>query len=150
MAYEEFFDLLKQEHKKVKDDMDRLQKITSTDEGMRLWMQFKQDIVPHMKGEEKYFYSAMQQYPECKEAADKAMGEHTMAGGVMNELDKMPKNEGWAKNFSAFKDAINGHITFEEGEVYTKARQCLSEAQLREILANYQQEEKRVLATITS
>jgi hemerythrin-like domain-containing protein len=128
--------------------MDRLQKITSTDEGMRLWMQFKQDIIPHMKGEEKYFYSAMQQYPECKEAADRAMAEHNMAAGAMNELDKLPKAEAWAKAFSGFKDAVNGHISFEEGEVYSKARQCLSETQLREILANYKQEEQRVLATI--
>ncbi len=148
MAYEEFFDLLKQEHVKVKDDMDQIQRAKSTDEGMKWWTQFKKDILPHMKGEEMYFYSALQKYPECKETADRAMAEHNMAAGVFSELDKMPKTEGWSKTFSAFKDAINGHISFEEGEVYTKARQCLSETQLREILSNYRKEEQRVLATL--
>ncbi len=148
MAYEEFFDLLKQEHNKVKDDMNQIQRASTTSERLALWAQFKKDIIPHMKGEEKYFYSAMEQLSECKAPADRANLEHHMAANVMNEMEQMLKIESWSKDYSAFKDAINGHISFEEGEVWSKARHCLSETQLQEILANYKQEEQRVLATI--
>ncbi|MBI2855082.1 MAG: hemerythrin domain-containing protein [Chloroflexi bacterium] len=150
MAYEEFFNLIKQQHVKVKDELTRLQKVTSTSEAMELWSQFKRDIVPHLKGEEKYFYGALQKSPDCKEVSDKALGEHHWATGVLNELDQMPKNEDWAVKLAGFKDAIFGHITFEEGEVFAKARQCLGETQLRDILTNYKDEEKRVLATMAT
>ncbi len=150
MAYEEFFNLLKQEHNKVKDDLNRIPKASTTSERLTLWEQFKKDIIPHMKGEEKYFYGAMVQLPECKAVADRANLEHRMAANVMNEMEQMLKIEGWSKDFSAFKDSINSHISFEEGEVWSKARRCFSEAKLREILNSYKQEEQNVLATMTA
>ncbi len=147
MAYEEFFNLVEQ-HINVKDELHRLQKVTSTSEGMELWAQFKRDIIPHLKGEEKFFYSALQKAPDCEETGNKAMAEHQWAAVVMNELDYMPKDENWSTKFAGFKDAIFGHIAFEEGEVFNSARLCLSETQLRDILTNFKQEEQRVAATL--
>ncbi len=148
MAYEDFFNLLREEHKKIKDDLYRMQKEMSASESMKIWAQFKKDILPHLKGEESFFYSALKQEADCKADAEKAMEQHNQAAMVMNELDKTPRVVDWATKFAAFKDAIYGHISWEEDEIFAKARQCLSDMQLRDILNNFKQEEKRVGATI--
>ena len=74
-----------------------------------------------------------------------AMEEHHAAELVMNELDKMSKQEEfWHAKLSVFKEIIGHHIEEEEGTVFQDAEQVISENQMETILENFKSEKERV------
>jgi len=92
-----FLDLLHSEHETVKD---LFQKIESTEDSMKkeqYFNQLKHDILPHMRGEEKYFYPVLQEKQEYREPSLEAIEEHHAAKLILNEIDEMDvEDERWS------------------------------------------------------
>ena len=145
--HQDLFELLKKDHRELMEILDQLKETSDRSFKKRedLFMQLKQEIVPHMRAEEKAFYSVLLKSNEAKENAMEAMEEHHAAELVMNELDKMSKQEEfWHAKLSVFKEIIEHHIEEEEGKVFQDAEQVISENQMETILENFKSEKERV------
>jgi hemerythrin-like domain-containing protein len=145
--HQDLFELLKKDHRELMEMLDQLKETTDRASKKReeLFMQMKQEIVPHMRAEEKAFYSVLQKNEEAKEDAMEAIEEHHAAESVMGELDKMPKQEEfWHAKLSVFKEMIKHHIEEEEGKVFKDAEKVISEDQMKKILENFKNEKERI------
>lgn len=145
--HQDLFELIKKDHRELEEILNQLKETSDRSFKKRedLFMQLKQEIVPHMRAEEKAFYSVLQKSNEAKEDAMEAMEEHHAAELVMNELDKMSKQEEfWHAKLSVFKEIIEHHIEEEEGKVFQDTEQVISENQMETILENFKSEKERV------
>ena len=146
-AYDDFFDLLHDEHTQVKDMLNRLKETSSKDHAAReeQFNRLTAALIPHMKGEEKAFYPVLRQHKAAQESAMEAMEEHHAAELILNELTRMSKQEEfWGPKLSVFREIINHHIQEEESRVFSASRSSLSEDQMKDIMKNYQKEKQAI------
>ncbi len=145
--HQDFFKLLKKDHQEVMDFLDQMKELTDREFKKRedLFMQMKQELVPHLRAEEKAFYQVLRQNNEAKEDAMEAMEEHHAAELVMMELDKMSKQEEfWHAKLTVFQELVKHHIEEEESKVFKDAEEVLSEDQITTIMENFQKEKERI------
>ena len=118
--HSDFYNLLKKDHQEVMGMLNQMKELSEKDYKKRetLLKQMKQELVPHLRAEEKAFYSILRQNEEAKEDAMEAMEEHHAAELILRELEKMsPQEEFWPAKLSVFKEMINHHIEEEEGRI---------------------------------
>jgi len=140
-----FLDLLHSEHETVKD---LFQKIESTEDSMKkeqYFNQLKHDILPHMRGEEKYFYPVLQEKQEYREPSLEAIEEHHAAKLILNEIDEMDvEDERWSAKAKVLQEMIEHHIEEEESTIFDAARQSISQEQMKQIEERFESEKSRV------
>lgn len=145
--HEEFFKLLKKDHAEVMSLLDEMKELSERDFKKRekLFTQMKEELVPHLRAEEKAFYPVLRQNKETKEDALEAMEEHHAAELILLELDKMSKQEEfWSAKLSVFSEMISHHIEEEEGKISQDAQKSVSEDTMQTVMDNFQKEKERV------
>ena len=88
--HNDFYNLLKKDHQEVMGMLNQMKELSEKDYKKRetLLKQMKQELVPHLRAEEKAFYSILRQNEEAKEDAMEAMEEHHAAELILRELEK--------------------------------------------------------------
>ncbi len=143
---ENFFDLLHQEHEKVKGILEQLRKTPVSSVQMRhdLFEELQSNLTLHMKGEEKYFYPVLERKNDSKQDALEAEEEHHATKLILGELDGMPKQmEVWGAKLSVLKYMVEHHVQEEESRLFEAARKNLSQEQLQSIMQSYQADKKK-------
>jgi iron-sulfur cluster repair protein YtfE (RIC family) len=139
------FTLLKEDHQKVAGMLEEIEKTTERAIKGReeLFTRLKQELDLHAMIEEKIFYPALEETEEAREITLEAYEEHRLVKQLLAELDSDPKDtEEWTAKFTVLKENIEHHVEEEEGELFTKARQALSEDEI-EALGEQLQEAKQ-------
>jgi hemerythrin superfamily protein len=126
------FALLKADHKKVAGILEKLD--STTERGVKtreeLFSQLKTELDVHARIEETIFYPALEAAKETRDITLEAFEEHRLVKQLLNELDKMSKDqEEWTAKFTVLKENVEHHVEDEEGEMFPKARKVLSEEQ---------------------
>jgi hemerythrin-like domain-containing protein len=135
---ENFFELLKKDHNKVKGIMKKLKDSSGKEERVDLLNKLKMEIEPHMEAEENVFYTVLTTKKEAKEKALEAIEEHHVANTVLRELDKNSKEgDRWKAKMSVFKELVEHHIEEEEGEIFEVTEKVLSEDQMSDMLKRF-------------
>ncbi|RJQ65502.1 MAG: hemerythrin domain-containing protein [Desulfobacteraceae bacterium] len=145
MAHE-FFQTLEKDHEEVKAILEKLE--SASDGAVKtkedLFLKLKQELIPHMKGEEKHFYPALNSKKEVKELSMQAIEEHHVAETVLKELEKLPKSaENWSAKVQVFKEIVEHHIEEEEEEVFEAAEDALDEEDLDRIMTSFEEEKEK-------
>lgn len=131
---ETIYDVLSKEHKLVLDMFEEAMRSGSKEVLFRI----KTEIDPHMAGEEKLYYPLLEEKEESCDIARKAYIEHNEARALMYELEGMGESsENWAARLNELKDAITHHVQDEEGQVFEKSRNILSQQQAEELAQRY-------------
>jgi hemerythrin-like domain-containing protein len=146
MAHE-FLETLEKEHVEVQEILEKLKNTSGKAVKSKedLFMKLKQELIPHMKGEEKHFYPLLLKKKEGKEIGLEAMEEHHVAEMILKELDSLSKSdETWNAKISVFSEIVKHHIEEEEEEVFEKAKDLLSEDELSEIMSSFTSEKEKV------
>ncbi len=147
----EFLQLLKKDHEKVKGILEEIKNKSSRAEKSKkdLFMKLKQELVPHMQGEEKHFYPALKGKKEAKDVALEALEEHHVAEMVLKELDgSSVGGEEWSAKLKVFKEIVEHHIQEEEDEVFDAAEDSLSEDDFDDIMEAFNKEKEKVKKSI--
>lgn len=126
------FALLKADHKKVADILEKLD--STTERGVKtreeLFTQLKTELDVHARIEETIFYPALEEAKETRDITLEAFEEHRLIKQLLGELEKMSKDqEEWTAKFTVLKENIEHHVEDEEGEMFPNARKVLSEEQ---------------------
>lgn len=143
----EFFQTLEKDHQEVKGILEKLE--SASDRAVKSkedqFLKLKQELIPHMKGEEKHFYPALTDKKGARKKALEALEEHHVAETVLKELDKLPKDaENWSAKLKVFKELVEHHIEEEEEEVFEAAEDALDDKTLDKIMKSFEAEKEKV------
>lgn len=141
-----FFDELKKDHKEVKDILEKLKSGSKTAEKTRekLFVQLKEELVPHLKAEDVTFYQALMDTKNGREHALEAKEEHDLTTLVLRQLEETPaKDELWAAKLKVLKDLVEHHIEEEEKEIFAIAQKEMEKNDFKQIMQNFQQQKEK-------
>ncbi|HKZ77804.1 MAG TPA: hemerythrin domain-containing protein [Pyrinomonadaceae bacterium] len=124
------FSLLKGDHKKVADLLEKID--ATTERGVKtredLFTKLKTELDVHARIEETIFYPALEEAEETHDITLEAYEEHALVKQLLSELESMPKDdEQWTAKFTVLKENVEHHVEEEEGEMFKKARKVLNE-----------------------
>jgi hemerythrin superfamily protein len=141
------FQLLKEDHQKVSGLFQQIEPTTERAEKTRteLFAQLKQELDVHAKIEESIFYPAIKQAAETREIVLEGFEEHHVIKMLLKELDSMPVDtEQWTAKFKVLKENVEHHVEEEEGEMFQKAREVLSEDDVNRLGAQMEEMKKQL------
>lgn len=143
------FALLKADHEKVAGILETIENTTERALKGRdeLFARLKQELDLHATIEEEIFYPALEDAEETREITLEAYEEHRLVKQLLSELAAAPKDsEEWTAKFTVLKENIEHHVEEEEGEMFKKARQALSEEEIEELGERLQEAKQQGIA----
>ena len=147
------FQLLKEDHQKVSGIFQQLEPTTERAEKTRteLFAKLKGELDVHAHIEETIFYAAIKQEAETREIVLEGFEEHHVIKMLLKELDELSVDtEQWTAKLKVLQENVEHHVEEEEGEMFQKARQVLSEEQINQLGAQMEEEKKRLLGQTQS
>jgi len=138
------FELLKNDHAKVSSLFDRIEPATDATTRRQLFAQLKQELDVHAHIEETILYPALKGAAETRDITEEAYEEHREVKDLLAELEATPADsEEWGDMILELRENVEHHVEEEEGEMFAKAREVLSEQQLNEIGARMSAEKQQ-------
>lgn|SRR5687767_4762488 len=139
------FNLLKSDHERVAGILTSIEETTERAVKGRdeLFARLKAELDLHARIEEEVFYPALEESEEARDITLEAYEEHRLVKRMLSELEAEPKDtEQWTAKFTVLKENVEHHVEEEEGELFKKARQVLSDDEV-ELLGERLQEAKK-------
>ena len=136
------FQLLKEDHQKVSGIFQQLEPTTERAEKTRteLFAKLKEELDIHAKIEESIFYPAIKQAAETREVVLEGFEEHHVIKTLLGELEAMPVDtEEWAAKLKVLQENVEHHVEEEEGEMFQKAREVITEEEINELGARMEE-----------
>jgi hemerythrin-like domain-containing protein len=137
-----FLDILHDEHEEVRNLLGKLSsELNSMKEKDELFEELKKTLMPHMKGEEKFFYPRLlKDVDHAMLNAYEAIEEHSAVKTLLKELENMTfKDIRWDAKLHVLKELIDHHIKDEEGKVFNNVKKMLSDDELDDIQSSYEE-----------
>jgi len=123
------YERLKEDHRRQEILMRQVME-TSGDspERRNLWTRLKAEIEAHAAAEEQTFYAALIRKPDGQAEARHSVAEHKDVADIVDELDEMDMGSGaWLQKFETLRDGLLHHVSEEEDEIFSKARQLIDD-----------------------
>lgn len=136
------FQLLKEDHQKVSGIFQQLEPTTERAEKTRteLFARLKEELDIHARIEESVFYPSIKQAAETREIVLEGFEEHHVVKMLLKELDSMPVDtEQWTAKLKVLQENVEHHVEEEEGEMFQKAREVLSEDDINRLGAQMEE-----------
>jgi hemerythrin superfamily protein len=144
------FELLKNDHAKVSSLFDRIEPATDATTRQQLFTQLKQELDLHAHLEETILYPALKGAAETRDITEEAYEEHQEVKDLLAELEATPADsEEWSDMIMELRENVEHHVEEEEGEMFVKAREVLSEQEINEIgtrLSSEKQKQQKAAA----
>lgn len=121
---------LQNDHRKVIALLDQLIASEKSEPKMResLVQQIRDELVPHSRAEEAVLYNSIRDIGTAKDVVAHSYREHMEAETLLRGLQVTDKlNVGWVATARKLKDALEHHISEEEGRVFSAAKSLFSE-----------------------
>jgi hypothetical protein len=115
-------DMLRKDHKKVKDLFKKFEKTTKGQEKQQIVETALMELEIHAELEEKLIYPAIRPKLKDEDLMDEALEEHHVVHAVIAELKKMkPGDDRYDAKFTVLGELCKHHIKEEEEEMLPKA-----------------------------
>lgn len=135
------FEVLKQDHEKARYLFDKAQKTGKKEISslQKLFSQLEEELELHMEGEERFFYSALEQNEETRDYALKAFEEHQVAKSMLGTFQALAvDDERWIAKMKVLGEIVEHHMKEEEQEIFKLAGKVLGKEQQHEIAMAFQ------------
>jgi hypothetical protein len=138
-AERNIFDLLKQDHEKVRYLFDRLEKSRKETANLeKLFAELEEELQVHMDGEERFFYSTLEQHEEARSKVLEGYEEHMVAKTMLGTFKSLAvDDERWPAKLKVLHEMIEHHLKEEETEVFKVARKVLERNQTLEMAVQF-------------
>jgi hemerythrin-like domain-containing protein len=128
------FELLKQDHDRVKRLCDELDEANTLERRRQLFAEIEGEIKLHEECEEKVLYPTLRNHPRLKDLVLEGYQEHHVVDLILGELRNLsPSDESWPAKVKVMHESLEHHIEEEEEKMFPKARKELSKEQLEEL-----------------
>jgi iron-sulfur cluster repair protein YtfE (RIC family) len=138
-------DILKQEHQMVLSLLSELSsKGTSGRE--QKYSSLKENLIPHMIGEEQAVYPKLMQ-ADMKEMALEAIEEHNAVKTLLSQLDSASTSEEdvWVAKITVIQENVKHHISEEEDHIFPEMQQKMSSDELSSLGSSYESAKKSAM-----
>ena len=128
----DIYSYLKKDHLKVADLLDQITYAENDVARERLYESLRDELLIHADTEEKTFYKALKDKggKAVIEKEEHAEEEHGEIRTFLKECDgEEVGSEPWLLSFGQLKHAVEHHVKEEEGEIFDKAKDILSESE---------------------
>lgn len=126
-------DLLKEDHKKVKNLLNETIKNRDTSK----YPQIQKELRIHMEGEENLLYPKTRD--KSTDLTLEAYEEHALVKKELREIDNLNINdEHWMPKMKVVKDLVEHHVEEEEEEYFPKSEELLGLDQLNQLGQKYE------------
>ena len=133
---------IKKEHDEVRDLM--LQLENDEEQAAEIFSEMAATILAHHEAEEEVVFEKL---PDEKEAQDLKMeliSEHdSLRRAIQAVLDTDPDDDYWMPRYKVMKEIFWHHIQEEEGELFEKLRDALSDKQLEKLYEPFESTEEK-------
>jgi hemerythrin superfamily protein len=128
-------ELLKQDHKKVKELFEQAEGMEDGKEQKEIFKQIKKELETHTRIEESVFYPAMQKYEELEDMVLEAIEEHKQVKTLLREMDDLAKDsDKFEPKLKVLMENVEHHAEEEEeGKMFPKVRELVDKAALEEL-----------------
>jgi hemerythrin superfamily protein len=127
------FKIIKEDHKKIKTLLDKLDKTTekTPEKREKFFSQFKQEMTRHAKSEERCVYVPLKAKQKTRPISFEGYEEHALVDYLIPQLDAMNKSdETWTAKMTVLKELIEHHVKEEESEMFEKMRKAFDTDEL--------------------
>jgi iron-sulfur cluster repair protein YtfE (RIC family) len=123
------FELLKKDHETVSNLFRRIES-TSGREKLIRFRKLKSELELHAHIEETIFYPALKNAEVSRDITLEAFAEHEVIKDLLAELSgaKKPSDE-WKAKLTVLRENVEHHVDEEEGELFSKAKDVLTDEQ---------------------
>jgi hemerythrin superfamily protein len=121
---------LKQEHKRFRQTLATISKISQEKTKKSKFEAFCQDLTRHETMEQKIWYPVLRKDPELRHIIKHLLSEEKSAAQTIKKFKKVQFEFMWKLRFYKFKHDVSHHAKEEEQELFPKVRKVLSKAQL--------------------
>jgi hemerythrin superfamily protein len=137
-------ELLKQDHETVKELFERAER-TEGKEQQNIFDEIKTELETHTRIEEAVFYPAMQKHEQLKDMVLESLEEHKQVKTLLKEMDNLVSDsEKFEPKLSVLMENVEHHAEEEEeGKMFPKIREILTEDQLEELGAELEKAKGR-------
>jgi hemerythrin superfamily protein len=126
------FELLKNDHKKVSTLFQEIE--AASDQAKKgFFNQLKSELDLHAHVEETIFYPVLEQAPESRDITLEAYEEHKVVKELLAELAAGEPNDEWNAKLTVLRENVEHHVEEEEGELFDKAEDVLTQDQIEEL-----------------
>jgi Hemerythrin HHE cation binding domain len=127
---ESIYDILKEEHKEVKDLFVKMLDDEKFDR--KVFQQIDEKLTVHMRGEEKLFYPKLVKAEITHEKTLEAIEEHNAAKQLQKTIKDADSNVQFAK-VQVLSEMIDHHVEEEETVLFKQAKSVLTKEDEKEI-----------------
>ena len=122
------YETLKKDHQTVKSLLNELTVLDEDSENRSdLIEKIRSELIPHARAEEAVFYNSLRAVPAAQDVVMHAYQEHIEAETLLKTLQLKDKIDAdWKKTANKLKEALEHHISEEEGRVFTVAQEVFS------------------------
>jgi hemerythrin superfamily protein len=128
-------ELLKEDHKKVKQLLTEAKETEDRKEQRRLFKEIKTELDTHARIEESIFYPAVAEHEELKETILESIEEHKQVKTLLREMSRLGStSEKFKAKLKVLADNVEHHAEEEEEQVlFPKVRQLMNSSELQEL-----------------
>ena len=138
-------DILKQEHEVVLSQLSELAS-TGTSSREQKYSTMKENLIPHMIGEEQALYPRLMD-SGMKEMALESIEEHNAVKTLLSQLDSASTSEEdvWVAKITVIQENVKHHISEEEEHIFPEMQQKMSSDDLSSLGSSYEEAKKSAL-----
>ena len=138
-------DILKQEHEVVLSQLSELAS-TGTSSREQKYRTMKENLIPHMIGEEQAVYPKLMD-SGMKEMALESIEEHNAVKTLLSQLDSASTSDEdvWVAKITVIQENVQHHISEEEDHIFPEMQQKMSSSDLSNLGSNYEEAKKSAM-----
>ena len=143
------FEMLKEDHERVKSILAKLEKTTERAVKTRteLFAKLEQELRTHEEIEEKILYPALKAHEKLKDIVLEGFQEHHVADLLLAEIEGVSvEGEVWGAKVKVLQESIEHHIEEEEEKMFPRAKKDFSSEQLQQLSERMQTLKKELQA----
>ncbi len=133
----DIYSYIQRDHRKVAELMDDLLAINLSAVQLNIFDRIKTELELHAASEEQTFYAALEEASRKANVEDRvvhAKADHDEVRGLLIWLStESIAGPLWMEKFGELKHAVEHHVKEEEGEIFGKARNLLTQAQANQL-----------------
>ncbi len=120
-----------QEHRVVLSILSELASKDTSDREQK-YRSLKENLMPHVIGEEQVLYPRLKEVTEMRDMAFEAIEEHSAVRTLLGQLDGVPTSEEevWVAKLKVIQENLQHHIREEEGTIFVEMQRRMSNGQL--------------------
>lgn len=123
------FELLKKDHEKVSEIFEQIESASGRVK-LERFRKLKSELDVHSHIEETILYPALKNAEESRDITLEGYEEHKVIKNLLSELDRAKKpSDEWTAKFTVLKESVEHHVGEEEGELFSKAKDVLTDEQ---------------------